>query len=215
MEPKLVLPLSLLVVNVVFCVRYRTWSTLRKLSPVATAKAYLAARRGSKALAAYRAAGLLVLILAASIAHGQTPCLKPNGVLDRQCEARRILAETRIYQRTTGVYSDGDDVLMQKYQHDDDMFGPSTTGSPALDATLRFIWNRAGSLFVFGLMCVALAYLARKSEHDATNVDVHNDYYARVVEGDYHGDDAFEVPDGMHSEHMPVPVRSRSAAAGR
>ena len=82
--------------------------------------------------------------------------------------------------------------------------------------TIQFIWNHAGMLALTAFAIFLFLQFGGAREDDSTNInDLADPEWRTGFNQNYHGDDAFEVPDGMHSEHMPVPVRSRSAAAGR
>src|SRR5271157_2892783 len=98
MELKLGLPLSLILVNALFCIRFKTWKAYQNLTPVASARAYIAGRRGAKMIDIYRSAGLLLILV--TVAHGQTApklsayctrqefnqlnCLEPRAYIDNQ-----------------------------------------------------------------------------------------------------------------------------------
>src|SRR5208337_964967 len=56
--------------NALFCIRFKTWKAYQNLTPVASARAYIAGRRGAKMIDIYRSAGLLLILV--TVAHGQT-----------------------------------------------------------------------------------------------------------------------------------------------
>lgn len=165
-----------LVLNVIAFFYLKSWR------PVVT---FFKAFQLNRQIKAYRVAGLLVLVIAASVAHGQT--------LDVSKTAQ------------VAPYSDGDDVIVRYYQ-----------AQPKPDAFDQMVWNN-WYWFVGGAVAIFLfLQFGGGRESDDTNInDLADPDYRTAFVSNYHGDDAFEVPEGMHSEHMPVPVRSRSASAGR
>lgn len=103
-------------------------------------------------------------------------------------------------------YSDGDDSLLAKYSQAGD-----TTGFPALDNGLRFLWNNCGTLMlVFGLLA-GISILAVRQGGES-----HNDQMRREAEEleqpglseDIH--DPFDAPEGMQPTSQYVSVRSKN-----
>jgi hypothetical protein len=236
MELKLGLPLSLILVNALFCIRFQTWKAYQNLAPVTAAKNYLAARRGEKMINLFRISGLLVLLFAGAFAHGQGTNGTNNSRGSRNTVHRSAAYETPF---VAGVIRDGDTAAatswgwnaqmgMQNVQYsrgDDAVLNPhyvwtdryeDSTGYPWLDKTGRYVWKHVGTLLVFAFVIFLVLQFGRGGEANETNIhDQLDPEYRTGFTSDYHGDDAFEVPDGMHSEHEPVPVRARSARAGR
>lgn len=117
-------------------------------------------------------------------------------------------------------HSNGNDVFFNVTPEDQDWtnyFWSAETSKkhPKMAKALSYTWANAGALAILGILLFLVLQFSGASEHDATNVHEHLDESVRIMDGDYHGDDAFIVPDGMHSTYQSVPVRSRSAAAGR
>jgi hypothetical protein len=103
-------------------------------------------------------------------------------------------------------YSYGDDGLL-KYRQPDD-----TTGYPALDNVLRYVWNNCGTLMlVFGLLA-GLSVLGIRLNADS---DTHNEQMRREAEelespglsDDIH--EPFDAPEGMQPATQYVPIRTR------
>jgi hypothetical protein len=94
---------------------------------------------------------------------------------------------------------------------------PATSkANPKLAKSLLFVWHNAGLLALAAFICFLVVHYGGGGEADETNIHEQLDpEYRTGFVNDYHGDDAFEVPDGMHSEHQAVPVRGRGASAGR
>jgi hypothetical protein len=101
-------------------------------------------------------------------------------------------------------YSYGEDGLIQYRQPDD------TTGYPALDNVLRFVWNNAGMLLAFAILTVLTCGLLERSQ------ETHNEQMRRETEEleapglseDIH--EPFNAPEGMQPATQYVPIRTRS-----
>lgn len=102
-------------------------------------------------------------------------------------------------------YSDGDALLAQQFQQ---------RAKP--DAFDQMVWNN-WFWFVGGAVAIFLflQFAGGKESNDTDVEDMLDPDYRTGFVTNYHGDEAFIVPDGMNSEYEPVPVRSRRAAAGR
>jgi hypothetical protein len=101
-------------------------------------------------------------------------------------------------------YSIGDDGLIHTRQPDD------TTGYPALDNVLRFLWNNCGILMlVFGLLA-GLSILGYRLNHSG---ETHNEQLRREAEElaqpglseDIH--EPFNAPEGMQTQYIPIRTR--------
>lgn len=102
-------------------------------------------------------------------------------------------------------YSDGDTAIAKHMvdQYED------YTGYPWLDKTLHGIWNNLGKLLILAVVMFLMVQFgggARESNDTDIEGMLDPDYRTGFV-NDYHGDKAFEVPDGMESAHRSVPVR--------
>jgi hypothetical protein len=104
-------------------------------------------------------------------------------------------------------YSYGEDGLISEYRQPDD-----TTGYPALDKVLRYVWNHVGTLMlVFGLLA-GISILGSRLNADS---DTHNEQMRREAEeleqpglsDDIH--EPFNAPEGMQPASQYVPVRTR------
>jgi hypothetical protein len=104
-------------------------------------------------------------------------------------------------------YSNGDDALIGKYRQPDD-----TTGFPALDNILRYVWSHCGTLMlVFGL----LTGITILGSHLNADSETHNEQMRREAEElespglseDIH--EPFNAPEGMQPATQYVPIRTR------
>lgn len=149
-----------------------------------------------------------LLLFLAPLSHAQKPMIA--GVI-RDTD----YVEARSIAKANGINIDSWDWNSQYYLYsrgkdkspEPKTTSPSSISSNKLDKLLSYMWNNVGKLFALALFIFVL-YFAGKSEYDATDAKSHNDYYTRVVDGNYHGDDAFEVPNGMNSQHRSVPTRA-------
>lgn len=208
------------------------------LKPWVRVANWFASVRLMRQINAFRVAGLLLLLV--TVAHAKECTTKeqqhvnctPSCGFDKACVKRELSQNYVVwrdadYEAARGIakangvdvsawdypeYSRGNDKTLQAQT---DYFGPFTTGNLSVDKVLGFLWRNAGALTVLALVCFLIVHFGSRSEHDATDVDYLHDSQERIVDGNYHGDEAFIVPDGMNSEYEPVPVRSRRAAAGR
>ena len=107
-------------------------------------------------------------------------------------------------------YSDGDAMLAKHYQQKyTERYSGDITGVDWIDASIRYVWKHAGMLFASSLLIFFL--FGFKSESTTADVQKLSRRGVRLGETkyrNYHGDDAFVVPDGMHSEYESVPVRN-------
>jgi len=201
-------------------------------------KTYIVGVRGQRQINAFRVAGLLLVLVA--VGHSQNiPCVR-NGRVDKACQKRSAAYQTpfvagvirdsdyeeaRAIAKANGIvipadWSRGEDVYSVSPEDQDWtnlLWTPETSKAhPKLAKALSYTWAHAGALLIFAIIGFLVLQLAGGHEADETNIheQLDPDYRTGFV-NDYHGDDAFEVPDGMHSQHQAVPVRSRSAAAGR
>jgi hypothetical protein len=144
-------------------------------------------------------------------------------IAEAQARAHGIkLTEAWAWNAQAGVqHSNGNDALFYTVQPEDQdwtnyFWTPATSREhPKLAKALTYTWSHAGALAILGILIFLVLQFSGAGEHDATDINYLHDSQERIMDGDYHGDDAFEVPDGMHSTYESVPVRSRSAAAGR
>jgi hypothetical protein len=142
------------------------------------------------------------------------------GVIrDQDFETARAIAKENGFNVT---WSNGNDALVYTVAPEDKdwtnyFWTPATSKEhPKLAKSLLFVWHNAGLLALGAFICFLVVHYGGGHEADETNIhDQLDPEYRTGFVNDYHGDDAFEVPDGMHSQHQIVPVRSRSAAAGR
>jgi len=103
-------------------------------------------------------------------------------------------------------YSYGDDGLL-KYRQPDD-----TTGYPALDSFLRYVWNHVGTLMLVFALLAGISILGSRLSADA---DTHNEQMRREAEeleqpglsDDIH--EPFNAPEGMQPASQYVPIRTR------
>jgi hypothetical protein len=206
-------------------------------------KTYAFAVRRERQIKAFRIAGLLVVLVAVAQGQGTNGTNNshdnPNTTRHVQIPRERQSAafETPF---VAGVVRDGDTAAAQSwgwnaqmgYSRGDDViyhvtpdeqdwtnfFWDAKTSKthPKMAAFFNYVWTHAGTLLILAFVCFAVTMFAGGHEADETNIhDQLDPEYRTGFTNDYHGDDAFEVPDGMHSQHEVVPVRSRSAAAGR
>jgi hypothetical protein len=210
------LPLSLILVNVLVCIRWQTWKVYQQLAPVTAVKDYFAARRGKKMLDIYRSAGLLLLLVA--VAQGQTglPANKQEivtGVIrDADWEMARGIAKANGIDTSAWGWNAQAGLVNTQYSRGEDKLLEPKLQPSKIDKFVFGNWY-----WIVGAVVVIFLFLqfGGSKEHDATNIHEFTDAGIRVVDGDYHGDDAFEVPDGMHSAHQIVPVRRYGASVGR
>lgn len=79
---------------------------------------------------------------------------------------------------------------------------------PEPDVIEQIVFNNWGKIALSIIAIYLLLQYGSSHETDDTNMsDLLNPDYRTAFVSDYHGDDAFEVPEGVHSEHRPVPVR--------
>lgn len=210
-------------------------------------KTFIAGVRGQRQIKAFRYAGLLVLVLAASFTHAKECTIKeqqhvnctPKCGFNKACVKRELASydteivagvirdqdyesalaiakangiDTRTWEWNSQMgYSKGSDKLLETRRYES-----SLTGIAWLDNALRYTWAHAGALTILSILIFLVLHFGGGSESNETNINDHFDpEYRTGFDRDYHGDDAFEVPDGMHSGHEPVPVRARSASASR
>lgn len=161
-----------LVANVAVALHLKPWVQVAN---------WFASVRLMRRIAAFRVAGLLLLLVAV------VPAV----------HAQQIVG--------SAGYSDGDALLAQQYAQQ--------AKPDAFDQTVwnNWYWFVGGAIAIF----LFLQFAGGKESNDTNVEDMLDPDYRTGFVTDYHGDDAFEVPDGMHSAHMPVPVRSRAASAGR
>jgi hypothetical protein len=184
------------------------------LKPWALVANKIGAVRGQRTINAYRVAGLLVVLV--TVAHGQGSHGRPD--------TRRHIA---IYETplVAGVIRDGDyeeareiakangiDVSKWNYEQvqysrgDDALLQPETHESKDIIFIEKNWWKILLGVVVVFLL---LQFGGGRESNDSDIEDMLDPEYRTGFVTDYHGDDAFEVPDGMHSQHRVVPVRSR------
>lgn len=61
------------------------------------------------------------------------------------------------------------------------------------------------------LIFLVIQFSGGRESNDTDIGDLLDPEYRTGFVANYHGDDAFEVPDGMHSAHESVPVRRLGA----
>ena len=98
--------------------------------------------------------------------------------------------------------SRGSDVIL------DGGYQPIDPNKPKPDALEQFVfgnwyWIVAASVAIF----LFLQFGGSGESNDTDINDLADPDYRTGFVTDYHGDDAFEVPNGMHSQHQIVPVR--------
>ena len=152
--------------------------------------------RLSRQIRAMRIAGLLLLLLTVNV----TPV-----------HAQTAKVDSWAWNAGSGVArSDGDDMLVAKYQHDTQ--AQDTTGYPVLDNALRYVWNNCGKLMVVFLLLAVASMLRSKLESQETYGDVLRREAAERWEEETDDDsihNPFDSPEGMQPTTQYVPVRSR------
>ena len=105
-------------------------------------------------------------------------------------------------------YSDGDDVLVARYQQQ----AQNTTGFPVLDNALRYVWNNCGKLLlVFGLLAAASILNSKLKSQNECYGDVLRREAAERWDEETDDDsihNPFDSPEGMQPSTQYVPVRS-------
>jgi hypothetical protein len=193
---------------------------------------FIRAFRQVRLIRAYRIAGLLLLLLAANVlhvapVHAQGPegagthkiwCRSANDIPCLNASQRQAIAEAERLRKaytvtesttsTFGTYSDGDDALLAKYRQPDD-----TTGFPALDKALRYVWDNAGKLtLIFALLAGCYLLMGKLEQSGETYGDVLRREAAERWEEETDDDsihNPFNSPEGMQPTTQYVPVRTR------
>ena len=166
--------------------------------------------RLSRQIKAMRVAGLMLLLCAVCApSHAQT---KPknwywtskDGVVVEH-DGDYVAAQSILQSQG---YSMGEDGLVAQYRQPDD-----TTGYPALDNALRYVWNNCGKLMVVFFLLAVVSMLRSKMESQETYGDVLRREAAERWEEETDDDsihNPFDSPEGMQPTTQYVPVRTRS-----
>jgi hypothetical protein len=213
------------------------------LKPWVQVTNWVGAVRGRRMINAYRVAGLLLILVTvgrAQVHENPVPklsafctasefhalvCLEPRMYIDNegtnwQYDGEIIWMNHKKYAVINGPaaktgneivqtagYSDGDAVIAESFQQ-------RAAAKP--DKLEQYVFNNWYWIALGVVVIFLVLQFGRGGEANETNIyDQLDPEYRTGFVTDYHGDDAFEVPDGMHSEHQTVPVRGRAARAGR
>jgi hypothetical protein len=154
------------------------------LKPIATLRTFVAHHRLITRVQLFRAAGLLMLLVAVS--HAQTP-----GVVTHDGDwviAQRLAAQNGLVE-----YSKGEDGLLVPHKN---VMWQFDTGYKPLDNILNLLWNNCGKLLLLAIVIFVMIVLRQHSE-----ISLHGTPRTSKYER------AFVVPGGMHSGYDDVPVR--------
>lgn len=199
-----------LILNVAAFFYLKSWRPV-----ISFIRTHAAAYRGQRQIQAFRVAGMLMVLVA--IAHGQRVETWKGDKRCPGCTGGIVYGVQRDadYEAAVSIAkANGVDVsawAYPEYSHGDDKL---QTKQP--DAFDQMVWNN-WYWFVGGAVAIFLflQFGGGKESNDTNINDLADPDYRTAFVSNYHGDDAFEVPNGMQSEYQPVPVRSRSASAGR
>jgi hypothetical protein len=97
--------------------------------------------------------------------------------------------------------SDGDNALIQKYRQAED-----TTGYPAVDDAIRFVWGHAGILLIFAALSGGV-FMLRDS--DSSDSDLRREAEERMADAGDSMHNPFNSPEGMQPSSQYVPVRHK------
>jgi len=118
-----------------------------------------------------------------------------------------------VSKSVSGVHRDGDWLLAQQMYAEkgiqyDGVDWTNFMDFPNLARYAMWVWLHSGRILILALLGFLLVQFGGARESKDTDIeDMLDPEYRTGFVTDYHGDDAFEVPDGMVTAYRSVPVR--------